>query len=245
MHSARSAFRRALGRDPGRVNPFRMPVQHTMPQPLDPGALYHFWHPEREGVEWAPDVVQRRLLEIGGRDAEGAPILVCCRPPAGAPIRCRGWNVFFRKIEVTHHLSPGWMLILAWNDGDEPHPKPLPIDSRMYANLYLQSLKGGRASLGRDFENAAEYFEGVVQQIQHDQASEDKRQENYRHDRAKDLFQSHRISTAGRGNRFALHHDGTILPSRGERNWLIERARHQLPAHVLKAEREYREKRGR
>lgn len=232
-----------MGRDPGRVNPFTIPVQKRAEgatEPLDPGALYHFWHPDREGVEHAPADVTRRLLDIGGVDHEGRPVLSCCRPPAGAPIRCRGWNVFFRKPEITHRLSPGWMLILAWNDGAEPHPRPLAIDNRMYANLHLQSLKGGRETLGRDFRNAEEYWTGIVQQLKHDKARDEEAQRNYRHDRAEDLRQTYKISTAGRGNRFALHHDGTILPSRGEQSWIRERAKHALPSDVLRAEAEYK-----
>lgn len=224
---------------PGRVNPFRMPIRHKAGVAnLDPGALYHFWHPDRDGVEFAADDVQRKLVEIGGVDHDGRANLICTRPPAGAPIRCRGWNVFYRKITITHHLSPGWMLILAWNDGDEPHPKPLAIDNRFYANLWLQSLRGGRATLGRDFENAQEYFDGILKTMKHDKKAEDKRQQSYRHDRAKELFDSMKISTAGRGNRFALHHDGSVVPSRGEMAWLKERSKHSLPESYIKEEAE-------
>ena len=36
----------------------------------------------------------------------------------------------------------------------------------------------------------------------------------------------------GQGNKFALHHDGTIVPSRGEVNWTQERSRWQVPGHI-------------
>ena len=38
-------------------------------------------------------------------------------------------------------------------------------------------------------------------------------------DRAKDYRQFTAIKNIGKGHKFALHHDGTLIPSRGEMSW--------------------------
>lgn len=229
--STMQGFQRNFGRKPAKVHSFAQPVQQHQ-QALDPGALYHYWYPRREGVEACPPEFAAKLLEVGGMHPDGTPNLACVRPPAGAPIRCRCWLVFYHKPEVTHHLSPGWLLVTAWHNGAEPTPQPLPLDNRLLANLTLQSLKGGRDVFGRDFDNARQYFDRVVSQMRHDKEQYEKGRQAHQDDRAKDYWDATKIKNIGHGSKFALHHDGTVFPSRGEQNWLAERGRY-LPADVL------------
>ena len=223
-------FQRNFGRKPTRMPSFNTPVQQHQ-RALDPGALYHYWYPEREGVEQAPQAFRDQLLGVGGVHPDGTPNLACVRPPARAPIRCRCWLVFYHKPEVTHWLSPGWLLVLAWHNGAEPTPQPLPLDARILANLHLQSLKGGREIYGRDFDNARQYFDHVVTIMQHDHEQQEKQKQAYTDDRRADYWDATKIKNIGHGSKFALHHDGTVFPSRGERNWLLERGRY-LPKDV-------------
>lgn len=226
-----TGFQKIMGRRPGKIGRVTKPIS-TYRKPLDPGALYHFWHPDREGVEAAPADVQQRLLEIGGTDFYGKPKLMCVKPPAGAPIRCRCWLVFYRKPEITYWLSPGWLLVLAWHDRREPIPRPLAIDDRLYANLYLQSVKGGREIYGRDFDNARKYYDHVVMVMERDKARYERERQQYQDDRSHDYWDATKIRNIGHGSKFALHHDGTVFPSRNEANWLLERGRF-LPKEVV------------
>lgn len=234
--SAVAGFNRAMGRLPQRVNPFGQAV-NTHPKALDAGALYTFWHPDREGVESCPADFQAKLNEIGGFDERGREKLRCVKPPAGAPIRCHGWLVFVRKPEITHWLSPGWLLVLAWNNGVEPTPKPLPLDNRILANLYLQSLKGGREVFGRDFDSAVQYFDHVVAVMHRDKQKQEAANAQYNKDRQRDHWDYTKIKNIGHGSKFALHHDGTVMPTRNEANWVRERQA-DLPSDVAARDRD-------
>lgn len=238
--TARQAFRTAMGRDPGRVHGFRQPLtkQTTSPKPLDRAALFHYWHPDRDGVEHAPERIKARIDEIAGLDERGRSKAMVVRPPANAPVRARCWLVFKRNPEITHELSPGWFLVLAWHDGDEPIPKPLDVDDpRLLANLYLQSVKAGREVMGRDFDSAVQYFDHCMRVMDRDKEKQNKANDEYRDDRAHDYFDYTKIKNIGHGSKFALHHDGTIMPTRNEANWIRERGL-DLPAAVIQRDRE-------
>lgn len=211
-----------MGREPGKVNPFRIPVGQGR-ESLPAAALFHYWYPDREGVEHCPEEFNLRLREVSQE-------LSCVRPPGRAPIRSRCWLVWWKCPRITHWLSPGWLLILAWHT---PDGTPLPLDNRVFANLYLQSRQV--------FGSAKSYFDSIVADMKATTNRQQKDQLNYRHDRAHDLYNSQKISSAGRGNRFALHHDGTILPSRGEQNWRSEiDEKTLLPPEVVREQRERR-----
>lgn len=226
-----TGFQQIMGRRPGKVGRVTKPIS-TYRKALDPGALYHFWHPDREGVEVASEDVCARLLEIGGVDDQGRPKLACVKPPTGAPIRCRCWLVFYRKPEITYWLSPGWLLVLAWHNRREPIPTPLAIDDRLYANLYLQSLKGGREIYGHDFDTARKYYDHIIMVMERDKARYERERQQYQDDRGHDYWDATKIKNIGHGSKFALHHDGTVFPSRNEQNWLLERGRY-LPKDVV------------
>lgn len=219
--SARQAFKSAMGREPGRVHPFTQPIAKKQELPAE--ALFHFWHPGRDGVEHCPEDFTVRLHEV-------SPELECVRPPARAPIRSICWLVWWKCPRITHRLSPGWLMILAWHT---PSGSPLPLDNRVLANLYLQSAQV--------FGNGKAYFDSILKNMKSEKDQQQKDQQNYRHDRARDLYQSQQISSAGRGNRFALHHDGTILPSRGEQAW--RNTLDLLPSDIKRQEKESAERR--
>ena len=89
----------------------------TVERELPEAALDHYWYPEREGVEHAPEAFQRELALI-------SPDVRVVRPPAGAPTYYkRAWLVWYRNGRVTHPLSPGWNLLRDWRD---MHGEPLP-----------------------------------------------------------------------------------------------------------------------
>src|SRR5262245_8698120 len=125
------SFQQAMGRAPMRVPYARL--QPATPTPLPPEALYHFWHPEREGVEPCPDWFVDRLASVH-RD------LRVVRPPANAPLASHAWLVWFKQPRITHWLSPGWQLLFVWQQREEIDGQtrltPLPLDERVLANLY-------------------------------------------------------------------------------------------------------------
>lgn len=210
-----------MGRRPGKTGAFTTEVRGKSLPPLDPGALFHFWHPDREGVEKCPEDFVARLREVGGDD------LRICRPPAGAPIRSRCWLVWYRKPEITHWLSPGWMLLIAWH-----HPstqEPLPLDNRILAQLYLQSAKR--------FGNGRKYFDHIMSMMQDDENRRNADRHEYRNVRSSDYYEFQKIKNIGKGNKFARHHDGSVVASRGHRNWNMELGM-DLPSDVEKRDRE-------
>lgn len=218
----RQAFRTAMGRDPGRVHGFREEIPKPLPS-LDRAALFHYWHPDRPGVEPCPADFARHLADVVGVDTNGRAKVLIVRPPANAPVRSHCWLVFKRDETITHPLSPGWFLLTAWHDGNEPHPTPLPLDNRVLANLYLQSVKGGRDVMGRDFDTALQYFDHCMSVLDRDKRASEKEQQEYRDDRSADYWNYTKIKNIGHGSKFALHHDGTVAPGRSERNWLAQR----------------------
>lgn len=220
--TARRAFRDAVGRDPRRLGEIKVQVQSK--GALDSAALYQYWHPERTGAEACPASFAAQIASVH-------PDLAICRPPGRAPVQSRPWLVWYRKASVTHALCPGWTLLFCWQTQERV---PLPLDNRIFANLYRISA--------HTFGSAVAYFQSIVSEMERGKASEAKAQEAYRHDRAHDFFQATKIKNIGRGNKFALHHDGTIIPSRGEANWTAERMGSLLPGSVLKEQREARER---
>lgn len=209
---ATDAFRRQMGR-----NPQRLPLAHGIPirtpKPLEQAALYHYWHPDRDGVESCPTHFATRLADFH-RD------LAICRPPGQAPTISRPWLVWYRKSSVTHHLSPGWVLLFCWQT-PPPELTPLPLDERVFANLYTISAQA--------FGGAVNYFESVVAKMKADKVRIQDIDRANMEDRKRDFMQSRKIKNIGRGNKFAMHHDGSVVPSRGEANWQRERELSALP----------------
>lgn len=207
---------RAPRPDERRIRPgaqtFSTPI--ATPKALPPEALYHYWYPGREGIEPCPTDFAVRLAEVHAD-------LAIVKPPPQAPTPTRPWLVWYRKPAVTYWLSPGWLLLFAWQTRDG---EPLPLDNRVFANLYRISA--------REFGSGVRYFDHIVAQMAAEKAAREKADTAYRHDRSDDYFEYTKIKSSGRGNKFALHHDGTILPGRGEANWLADRGLASMPGEV-------------
>lgn len=230
--TARQAFRQAVGRDPGRV-PYAT-LQPATPAALPQAALFHYWHPDRDGIEKCPEHIRRQLHRIH-------PSLACVRPPANAPVASRAWAVWYRKPEITHPLSPGWMLFFVWQErtttataetGTVDTLRPLSLDDpRLIANIFRFSVFG-------DVGSAGEHFKRVVKAMQGERDAATKEDRNHRDDLRKDYWQSTKIKNIGSGSKFARHHDGSVVPSRGEQNWLADRGTRDLPAPMAAAEQD-------
>lgn len=223
-------FGQGLGRKPMKLgfggDKIPVPVD-TDTSEMDAGGIDHFWHPERDGVEQAPEWFARQLAEI-------SPDVKMVRPPEAAPLyhRTRAWLLWYRCARVTHHLSPGWLMLRDWRDSKG---EPLPLDSRVGSYLYSVSA--------RAFGSAKKYFDHCVEEIARDKASREKSYTDDRQDRQSDFADSMQIKNIGSGSKSALHHDGTILPSRGERNWHAENRKRLIPSSVAKQEAEQAEMR--
>lgn len=212
-------FQQRTGRPLSKVgqNGRRVPVQTHAIKELDIGALDHFWHPDREGVERCPDDFQRELSLMTDRVA-------ICRPPAGAPlVQPRAWLIWMRKPSVTHPMSPGWLLLIDWR----LKGVPMPLDMRVFSYLYSVSVT--------QHGSAKAYFDKCVAEMDRDKASKDKLHRDDMHDRTRDYFDYTKVKSIGKGNKYALH-DATSVPSQGTRNWLAENRKRMMPSEMLKDE---------
>lgn len=199
---------------------FGVPI--NLPKVAPRESMEHYWHPNRAGVEHAPESFLVRLQEMNAD-------LHCCRPPANAPVKDgSAWLLWYKRSRVTHALCPGWLLLFSWrNDAGVPQP----LDERVFAVLYAGSaLKHG---------DGATYFTRCVEQKMADaKAARDRAFQNHRHAKQRELVRGQRITTAGTGSKFARHHDGTLVPSQGARNWHLDNRRRTLPSEQIAAEDE-------
>lgn len=220
-------------RFPRRVMPFNMDISSGRPtKPLPPAALDVYWHPERDGVEPAPEHIRQELARISDR-------LAIVRPPGNAPLTAsRAYLVWYRKPSVTHRLCPGWSLMFDWRGRDGA---PLPLDERVFANIWMASTRA-KGEDRRELGSAIKYFESIVKDLQRKRASKEKTHQNDRRDHQRDMQDFWKIKNIGSGNKFALHHDG-ISASVGELLWRQQTARRRLPSEVLADAAEQRERR--
>ena len=88
----------------------------------------------------------------------------------------------------------------------------LPLDERVFANLYARQLwrypGGGKG-----------YFARIEAEIEREKAVKTKDSKADVDAKVREFSDSRQIKNIGAGNKFALHHDGSIIPSRGELNW--------------------------
>ena len=186
----------------------------------DPGPEIEqvYWYPQRFGVEMAPERIQTLLREIH-------PGLSACRPPINAPVPRRNWLIWCQEVVARDNsFSPGWYLVFAWE-----HPRTggyLPLEPFEWIgyNLYLRMrTKNGGGAI---------YFDRIQAEKRRVTQGREARHTNDRRDRQREMLASRKISNIGSGSKFALHHDGTIVPSRGEANWLRETAMSRMPQAV-------------
>lgn len=199
------------------------------PEPVLPDeALDFYWHPDRESVEVASEDFMRDLRAVDKLDR-----VRVVRPPAGAPL-CfpRAWLVWYRKPSVTHYLSPGWLMLREWRD---VRGEPLPLDGRVFSYLYSVSAE--------QWGNGRQYWDHCVAEMGRERASKEKFHRQGNHDRMEDYRQFTQVKNIGSGNKFSLHHDGTVVPSRGQANWLAERRHRMIPGDLARDEAQQREAR--
>lgn len=201
----------------------------NLPKVLGRESLEMYWHPNRSGAEHAPaDFLQR--LQAMNAD------LHCTRPPAHAPL-ARGlepaWLFWYKRGRITHPICPGWLLLFVWRNAFTNTPEPL--DERCFAVLYGGSaLKHG---------NGEAYFTRCVEEKMADaQKSRERAYQNRRHAKQRELTDSRRITSAGTGSKFARHHDGSVVPTRGDLAWHLENRRRILPPELIAAEDEAMER---
>ena len=198
----------------------RTPVEATERE-LPEAAIDHYWHPDREGVEQAPESFRLDLRTV---DTEDRVRVV--RPPAGAPLYYkRAWLLWYRKPTVTHPLSPGWLMLREWRD---VAGEPLPLDQRVFSYLFSVSA--------RAFGNGKRYWDHCVAEMQREKDAKEKVHRDGNHDRMEDMRQSWKIKNIGAGNKSALHDGPGGAPSRGHANWLAERRSRMIPGDVAKDE---------
>lgn len=216
-----------MGRKLGPGGQFGAVEVQTAEVELPEAAIDHYWHPDRDGVERAPEDFQRDLRAVDRYDK-----VRIVRPPAGAPTYYkRAWLLWYRKPEVTHELSPGWMMLRDWRD---VRGEPLPLDQRVFSYLYSVSAEA--------FGGGRKYWAHCVAEMNRDKAAKEKVHRDGNRDRMEDYRQFMQIKSIGTGNKFALHHDGTSHPSRGQSNWLAERRSRMIPDELRKEEAAKREK---
>jgi hypothetical protein len=191
--------------------PYTVPLAATRSDP-GPEQEFIYWYPDRLGIRHAP----ADLLATIRRDVH--PSL----DVTWSPIHER-WLVWNREPRAQNPLCPGWALVFVWE-----HPLTrgyLALDPQLLGfNLYLCM----RDKVG----TARECFDRVEAQIARTKAARHHADTNSRHDFQRELLRSRRISNIGAGNKFALHHDGTVVPSRGEANWSRERIKWAIPADI-------------
>jgi hypothetical protein len=214
---SRQLFGRPVGQVAPRTGPITVTPQKT--QPLDREALPHFWHPDRFGVEHPPDEWRQKLSAVHED-------LRLTRAPARAPVSVRCWQLWMKKGSITHALCPGWSLLMLWQFNNEP----LPLDERLFAAIYHFDA--------RHMGDAVKYFDRIISERDKARELREKRYKQSLYDEGREFRQSTKISNLGSGSKFALHHDGTIIPSRGEVNWNAERRRSTLPSKILNEEKD-------
>lgn len=206
----------------------RISTPINIPKVVPRESFETYWHPNRAGVELAPTDFLAKLQGMH-------PDLSCCRAPGNAPIaNGPAWVLFYKRPRVTHHLCPGWLMLFSWRN-DQGVPQPL--DERVLAVLYASSalkFTGG----------SREYFTRAIDEKQRDaKLSRDRAFQNHRKAKQREFIKSTRISNAGSGSKFALHHDGTLAPGRGQLNWHLENRKRLLPSEMIKAETDGKEAR--
>ena len=216
-------FRRAQG---GGNTPFSVPRATPPPDP-GPAAEFVYWYPDRLGVELAPPAILAKLQALH-------PTLSACRPPVKAPVPRSRWLIWARDPKATNAFCPGWYLVFVWEVTQTHAALPLEPFSHLEDCIFaVMAIKVG---------GVGAYFKKMQAERQAAKDGLEATYQDTRQAKQRDFLASRRISSAGRGNRFALHHDGTLVPSRGEANWLLETAASRMPSDVqqrLKAERDH------
>jgi len=204
--------------------------QPTGPRP-GPEILPWYWHPDREGALSPPEWFAKRLREI---DPDLCVVF--------SPVHER-YILWVKNPRIGHDPDPevrdtiqmlgcvGWQLLMIWEHA-ETHV-PIPLSELMFHNIYLIS--------GERYPNARAYFDRIQEDIRRQIESRDKTFQGERQDFQNEYRKGTQvISSAGSGSKSALN--DSVVPSRGEANWRADRRKWNLPAEMLQAERDQKEK---
>jgi hypothetical protein len=200
--------------------------QHKGPTP-PPEVLPWFWHPERDGAQPPPAAFDKRLKEID------KDLSVCF-----SPVHER-WLVWARNPRIgrdsskaTSWLCPGWQLLYIWEHAITH--EYLPLNELVFHNLMLIDAQ--------KYGNAKQYYDKIEASIQRQREDRDKKYNSDRNAQQKDWYQSMQISTAGKGNKFSLNHDGSMIDSPSTAAWRKETAKFRLPSDAIKQTENEKEK---
>lgn len=200
---------------------FSVPLRPHMGPPPGPEILPWYWHPNREGAQPPPAAFAAQLQRI---DSELGVVF--------SPVHER-WLVWVKNPRITHELCRGWQLLFLWE-----HPTThefLPLNELLFHNLMLVDATR--------FANAKEYFDRIQADIQQRRDARNKTLNDERHDMQREFIKSTEISSAGKGNKFSLYQDGTVVPSQADANWRAETRHRRLPSALIQQEKDDREKR--
>ena len=203
-----------------RGEPFTIPVNQPKGPPPGPEILPWYWHPDREGVQPPPAAFAERLAEID-------PDLRVCFSPVH-----ERFLIWVKSPRSKNSLCTGWLLLFIWED---PITKEfMPLTELVFHNIFY---------IARDkFPRAEAYFERIQADIAKAKAAREAAYQNDRKAEQRERFSGFQISTAGKGNKAALHHSGTVVPSPGEQAWRAETRKARMPGAQIQAEQDDREK---
>lgn len=176
----------------------------TSPARLPEAAIPHYWSPRRYGIQYAPDWFRTKLHAV-------LPTLEVVWSPYH-----ERWLVWEQSPNVTHRFCAGWSLKFLWQGAEGEY---LPLDERLLADLYARDF--------RRYGGAVRYFDRLVSEMEDDLAKQKTETTARIADIREDYLQYRRIKNIGRGSKFALHHDGSVVPSAGEIVWRQQQARHR------------------
>lgn len=200
---------------------FAVPLNQRVGPPPGPEILPWYWHPNREGAQPPPTAFQEQLARID-------PDLAVCFSPVH-----ERWLIWVKNAQRVNSLCTGWQLIFLWE-----HPVThafLPLNELVFHNLYLV--------MASRFPNAIAYFDSIQAEMAKEKAAKEARHQDDRKTTQREFRASLQISSAGQGNRSALYHSGTLVPSPGEAAWRAETRKRRLPPEFIQAELDEKEKR--
>jgi hypothetical protein len=154
--------------------------QISRPQYVGPEHNPFYWNPNRAGALEAPAWFRAKLKEVD----PDALIDIRWNPVA------ERWGVFYRSWRVNHPICQGWVLLFTAG--------PRELDERVLARLYMASA--ARWGDGR------RYFDAIQREIERQQERTEMKARNDAVDQAMPFWEHSRISTAGKGNKFADYH---------------------------------------
>lgn len=211
-----------MSRSPRRSNsPVAVPFRGRTGPPPGPEVLPWYWHPNRYGSQPPPQAFADRLREID-------PDLRVCFSPVH-----ERWLVWVKSPRSVNTLCTGWRMLFLW---EHPITKAfLPLNELIFHNLFfIDANRWGTAKA---------YYDRIETDLNKER---DRRRNDYNRQRdaeQREFADMHRISSAAPGNRAALHHDGTLIPSPGHQAYLRETRKTRLPSEMIRQEEDEKEKR--